>query len=114
MKHRQPRRTDWRMSPAKRKIKPWQRPEFIATRDGWGFRINGVELFSIRMDYSLRHGNSSIAVDKHGNVYADYFPPFVFNDPKRLNVIGILAKAFDVTTESMIDGSYTHRLTSSR
>jgi len=28
MKHRQPRRADWRKKPAKRKIKLWQRPEF--------------------------------------------------------------------------------------
>lgn len=118
MKRRKPFRPDWRMSPAKRKIKPWQRPEFNidtnVTNGSFKMSINGVELLSLRMESSFRRGTSSIAVDRDGNVYVDYFPPFVFADPKRLNAISILAKTLDVTTERMIDGSYTHRLTSSQ
>ena len=97
MKHRQPRRTDWRKKPAKRKIKLWQRPEFNidtrVTNGNFKMYINGVELLSLTMKSSVKRGVNTIAVDKDGNVYADYTRPFVFADPKRL--ITFINPAFD-------------------
>ena len=90
MKHRQPRRADWRKKPAKRKIKLWQRPEFNID---FKMYINGVELLSLTMKSSVKRGVNTIAVDKDGNVYADYTRPFVFADPKRL--ITFINPAFD-------------------
>jgi hypothetical protein len=112
MKHRKRLRLDWYKKPAKRRIKLWQRPEFNidthVTNGNFKMSINGAELLSLRMESSLKRGVSTIAVDMDGNVYVDYSRPFTFADPKRLNEVGILAKALNVTTEQMIEGTYTH------
>lgn len=88
MKHRQPRRSDWRKKPAKRKIKLWQRPEFNidtrVTNGNFKMYINGVELLSLTMKSSVKRGVNAIAVDKDGNVYVDYADPkrlITFTDP---------------------------------
>ena len=76
--------------------------------------IDGVELLSLRMEYSLWGGRSTVAVDKNYNVYVDYSPPFFLVDTKMFDTIKILPEVLDVTTERLIDGQYTHSYTVSQ
>lgn len=73
MKHRKPRRPDWRKRPPKRMIKPWSQVEIVfGMTDGLTSALmDGVHLKRLRIEVSILDGDTRyFAVDVNGNVYA--------------------------------------------
>ena len=72
MKHRKPRRPDWRKMPARRRLHPWINVNLHINALTGAATANGVKVVKLRMYESLDL-KEHLCVDDAGNVYYDKF-----------------------------------------